>query len=263
MSYSSLMNLEERISYLERTAAPRPRRVPTPPPAYDSRRSPRKLGDRTILDMEKDASDLVQFARRNGFLDAKIKYVGDNPVIVLQPRFYIFLNDQGYEIEYPQGGSSFTYKFEDVLNMIKERSLEVADWGNEEVGMELIELTPTYDDVYYLLNGSKSKNSRYSGYLGAKWNRTKDNEFKGDEYVFTVRCTPSALKFMMKGPYLTSEPYGTLTGIVTGSSRDEQLQGLAARLDFIAEKIGAKRSKARKDIAKLMQYPKDFGGYEW
>jgi hypothetical protein len=228
---------------------------------HDSRREPRKLGERTLLDMEKDASDLLVFARKQGYLESKLKYVGDFPVVVLRPRFYVFFNTSGYEIEYPEGGTTFTYKFSDVMSRVRER-VQTPSWGDEEVGMMEINLTPTYDDVYNLLIGSRTQNYKYNGYLGEKWTRVKDNQFNGGEYSITVKCTPNALLFRIKGPYLTSEPYGELRGRVSGAGRAEQLQGLAARLDFIAENIGKTRARARKDLLKLMKYPAGFGGYE-
>lgn len=271
MSYNNgrdlISDLERRISFLERSAseavpvrprrvAPTRRRAPVTPPPFDSRRTPRKLGDRTLLDMEKDAADLLSLAKRVGFLGSKIKYQGDFPVVVLEPRFYVFFDEQGYTIEYPEGGSTFTFKWADVMNMIKERALEMADWGDEEVGMAPVTLTPTYNDIHTLLTGA-------GGYLGERWMRVSDNAYQGGEYKMNVKCTPNGIKFALQGPYLKpGEPFGTLSGMVDGASRMEQLQNLAARLDFLARKIGSRRSRDRSQVLRLLEYPSNFGGNE-
>jgi len=271
MSYNNgletIRELEHRISFLERRAAegraPAPRRrAPSrsrkvaPPAPYDSRRSPRKLGDRNLLDMEKDAADLLSLAKRVGFLGSKIKYQGDFPVLVLEPRFYVFFDQQGYTMEYPEGGTTFTYKFADVMNMLKERALEMADWGDEEINMPEIKLTPTYGDIHNLLTAQ-------GGYLGERWSRHSDNKFVGGEFTLIVKCTNNGIKFAMSGPYLkVGEPFGTINGFVDGIDRSEQLGNLAARLDMIAAGIGRKRARGRKQVVKLLQYPSGFGGNE-
>ena len=229
---SEMLNeLEQRISYLERTAA-----------SFDSRREPRKSGARSLMDMVTDAEDLLEIAKRAGFRGAKIQYRGDEPVVVLDRGFYVFFDDRGYEIEYPTGGTTFTYKFGDVKTMVQSHG---GGFGGEDDLVSEIEMTPSFDDVYTMLTAD-------GGWMGERWMRRGDGLFAGGAFTMTVKLTPRGIKFMVKGPVLEI-PKGEVRGMVSGESRMEQLASLADRLDAIAQKAGKRRASSRKYILKLLK----------
>lgn len=217
-----IRELENRIARLERTAA------------FDSRREPRKSGPRSLMDMVTDAEELLLIAKRAGFRTAKIQYKGDEPVVVLDRGFYVFFDARGYTIEYPTGGSTFTYKFGDLKQMIQSRG---GSFGGESDLVEDIELTPTFDDVTTLLTAD-------GGWMGERWMRRGDSTFVGGAFTIQVKLTPRAIKFMVQGPMLEI-PNGEVRGMVQGETRMEQLSGLAQRLDAIAMKAGKRRAKLR------------------
>ena len=216
-----LNHLEMRVARLERTA---------------SRRDPRKVGPRTLADQNEDARDLLDLAKRSGFRRAKIQFQGDNPVVVLEDNHYIFLTDKGYEIENPMGGVTFTYKFGDVKHHIQS---EGGSFGGSEVGMEEMELTPTYDDIHTLLTAD-------SGYMGERWQRHSDSLFVGGDYQMTVKPTRMGIKFSLTGPNLKrGESISEVRGMVKGGDRMEQLEALSQRLDAIAMATGKRKAKSR------------------
>ena len=219
---SDILNeLEMRVARLERTAA---------------RRDPRKVGPRTLADQNEDAQDILDLAKRAGFRSAKIQYQGDNPVVVLERNHYIFLNDKGYEIENPMGGVTFTYKFGDVKQHIQS---EGGSFGGSEIGMESMELTPTFADIHTLLTADR-------GYMGERWSRASDDKFIGGEFVMTVKLTRMGIKFSLTGPNLKrGEAISEVRGMVKGADRMEQLEALSQRLDAIAMAAGKRKAKSR------------------
>ena len=219
---SEILNqLEMRVARLERTAA---------------RREPRKVGPRTLADQNEDAQDILNLAKRAGFRSAKIQFQGDNPVVVLERNHYIFLTDQGYEIENPRGGVTFTEKFGDVKQWIQS---EGGSFGGEEIGMESIDLTPTFEDVHNLLTAD-------GGYMGERWQRASNDRFIGGDFLMTVKLTKMGIKFSLTGPNLKrGESISEVRGLVKGDSRMEQLEALSDRLDAIAMAAGKRRAKSR------------------
>ena len=219
---SEILNqLEMRVARLERTAA---------------RRDPRKVGPRTLADQNEDAQDILDLAKRAGFRSAKIQYQGDNPVVVLERNHYIFLNDKGYEIENPMGGVTFTFKFGDVKQHIQS---EGGSFGGSEIGMESMELTPTFEDVHNLLTAD-------GGYMGERWQRASNDRFIGGDFLMTVKLTKMGIKFSLTGPNLKrGEAISEVRGMVKGADRMDQLEALSDRLDAIAMAAGKRRAKSR------------------
>lgn len=227
---SEILNqLDMRVARLERTA--------------NTRRDPRKVGPRTLVDQNEDAQDILDLAQGAGFRGAKIQFQGDNPVVVLERNHYIFLTDKGYEIENPQGGSTFTYKFGDVKHHIQS---EGGSFGGEEMGMESMDLTPTFEDVHNLLTAD-------GGYMGERWQRASNDRFIGGDYLMTVKLTRMGIKFSLTGPNLKrGESISEVRGMVKGDDRMEQLEALSQRLDAIAMAAGNRRSKSRMRVLKSL-----------
>ena len=218
-----------RVARLERTA--------------NTRRDPRKVGPRTLVDQNEDAQDILDLAQGAGFRGAKIQYQGDNPVVVLERNHYIFLTDKGYEIENPQGGSTFTFKFGDVKHHIQS---EGGSFGGSEIGMESMELTPTFEDVHNLLTAD-------GGYMGERWQRASNDRFIGGDYLMNVKLTRMGIKFSLTGPDLKrGESISEVRGMVKGDDRMEQLEALSQRLDAIAMAAGKRKSKSRMRALKAL-----------
>ena len=210
-----------RVARLERTAA---------------RRDPRKVGNRTLADQNEDAQDLLAIAKRAGFRSAKIQFQGDNPVLVLDRGFYVFFDERGYTIENPQGGTFFTFKFGDVKTRIQSTG---GSFGGEEIGMQTMELTPTYADISAMLKAD-------GGWMGESWQQASDDRFIGGDYLMTVKCTRMGIKFSLTGPNLKrGEAISEVRGLVKGADRAEQLEALSTRLDAIAMAAGKRRAKSR------------------
>ena len=227
---SEILNgLEMRVARLERTA--------------NTRRDPRKVGPRTLVDQNEDAQDILDLAQGAGFRGAKIQYQGDNPVVVLERNHYIFLTDKGYEIENPQGGSTFTFKFGDVKHHIQS---EGGSFGGSESGMESMDLTPTFEDVHNLLTAD-------GGYMGERWQRASNDRFIGGDYLMNVKLTRMGIKFSLTGPDLKrGESISEVRGMVKGDDRMEQLEALSQRLDAIAMAAGKRKSKSRMRALKAL-----------
>jgi hypothetical protein len=116
----------------------------------------------------------------------------------------------------------------------------------EEVGMESLELTPSFDDLFTLLTAE-------GGYMGERWRRLSDTSFVGGDYTLEVKTTPRAIKFQITGPYLKrGEPVSTISGQARAEGRDEQLTVLANRLDAIATQAGNRHAKARQYVLKML-----------
>ena len=231
-----LRELEDRIIRLERTAA---------------RREPRRSGPRNLADMNEDAQDLLDIAKKSGYRGAKIQFQGDYPVLVLDRGFYVFFDEKGYTIENPQGGEFFTYKFGDIVTRIQGSA--GSDFGSATESMEQMELTPTFDDINLML-------TEEGGYLGENWKRVKNDTFIGGDYTMTVKLTRQGIKFSLTGPYLKrGEPISEVRGMVKGSDRMEQLEALAERLDTIAMQAGVRRVKARARTLRLYKKYTIFG----
>lgn len=248
-------NLEMRIARLERTAGShmsemeagshmagrgslfphRPRGVKN----YDTRRDPRKLGDRNLKDMIADASDLQDIATRAGYPDVKVQYTAEDfPVVVLAPSFYVFLDNQGYTIEYPTGGTSFTYKFSDVKMVITREAANYADFGSAGASLDT---TPTYDDVQTLLQAE-------GGWMAESWLRARDNMFVGGDFALAVKLTPMAIKWS-----LTQGGVEVDRGMSKGADRESQLTKLAIDLDDLATTLGKRRARARKQALRALK----------
>jgi len=231
-----LRELEDRIIRLERTAA---------------RREPRRSGPRNLADMNEDAQDLLDIAKKSGYRGAKIQFQGDYPVLVLDRGFYVFFDEKGYTIENPQGGEFFTYKFGDIVTRIQGSA--GSDFGSATDSMEEMELTPTFDDINLML-------TEEGGYLGEIWKRVKNDTFIGGDYTMTVKLTRRGIKFSLTGPYLKrGEPISEVRGMVNGADRMEQLEGLAERLDTIAMQAGVRRVKDRARTLRLYKKYTIFG----
>lgn len=231
-----LRELEDRIIRLERTAA---------------RREPRRSGPRNLADMNEDAQDLLDIAKKSGYRGAKIQFQGDYPVLVLDRGFYVFFDEKGYTIENPQGGEFFTYKFGDIVTRIQGSA--GSDFGSATDSMEQMELTPTFDDINLML-------TEEGGYLGELWKRVKNDTFIGGDYTMTVKLTRQGIKFSLTGPYLKrGEPISEVRGMVNGADRMEQLEGLAERLDAIAMQAGVRRVKDRARTLRLYKKYTIFG----
>ena len=231
-----LRELEDRIIRLERTAA---------------RREPRRSGPRNLADMNEDAQDLLDIAKKSGYRGAKIQFQGDYPVLVLDRGFYVFFDEKGYTIENPQGGEFFTYKFGDIVTRIQGSA--GSDFGSATDSMEEMELTPTFDDINLML-------TEEGGYLGEIWKRVKNDTFIGGDYTMTVKLTKRGIKFSLTGPYLKrGEPISEVRGMVNGADRMEQLEGLAERLDTIAMQAGVRRVKDRARTLRLYKKYTIFG----
>lgn len=231
-----LRELEDRIIRLERTAA---------------RREPRRSGPRNLADMNEDAQDLLDIAKKSGYRGAKIQFQGDYPVLVLDRGFYVFFDEKGYTLENPQGGEFFTYKFGDIVTRIQGSA--GSDFGSATDSMEQMELTPTFDDINLML-------TEEGGYLGEIWKRVKNDTFIGGDYTMTVKLTRQGIKFSLTGPYLKrGEPISEVRGMVQGADRMEQLEGLAERLDTIAMQAGVRRVKDRARTLRLYKKYTIFG----
>lgn len=215
-----LRELENRIARLERTAA---------------RREPRRSGARNLADMNEDAQDLLEIAKRAGYRSAKIQFQGDYPVLVLDRGFYVFFDEKGYTLENPQGGEFFTYKFGDIKTRIQG---DRGSFGGSEMGMSEMELTPTFADVHAML-------TEEGGYMGERWQRTSNDTFIGGEFTMTVKLTRSGIKFSLTTYLKRGEPISEVRGMIKGADRMEQLEGLADRLDTIAMQAGKRKAKHR------------------
>lgn len=227
-----LSDLEIRIARLERQA-------------HNSRRSPRKVGPRTLVDQEQDAQDLLAVAQGAGFLSAKIQYQDDNPVVVLGRGHYIFLNDRGYSIENPTGGVNFTYKYGDVVQHIQSRG---GSFGGEEEGMDQVELTTEFNLVYDLLNNVS--------WLDEAWTRRGDDTIASSmgDYVLTLKQTPKNIKFTLTGPNLKrGEPVSTMRGMVGGLELNERFMNFAERLAKIETAVTKRRSRLQAQALKALR----------
>jgi hypothetical protein len=227
-----LSDLEIRIARLERQA-------------HNSRRSPRKVGPRTLVDQEQDAQDLLAVANRAGFRSAKIQYQGDNPVVVLGRGHYIFLTDKGYEIENPTGGVNFTYKYGDVVQHIQSRG---GSFGGEEEGMGQVDLTTEFNLVHDLLNNAEM--------FDETWTRRGDDTIASSmgDYVLTLKQTPKNIKFTLTGPYLKrGQAVATIRGMVGGMNLHERFMNFAERMADIETAATKRRSRLQAQAVKALR----------
>lgn len=237
-------DLEIRIARLERTASHhmsedlmaargsmfphRPRGVKN----LDTRRDPRKSGDRSIKDMIGDAADLQNIATKAGYPNVKVQYTAEDfPVVVLADGFYVFLDNNGYTVEYPTGGTTFTWKFGDVKSVIMREAAKFADFGS--AGGDVGDLTPTFDDIEEMLQAD-------GGWMSERWMRASDNMFIGGDFTLTVKLTPMAVKWA-----LTQGGVEVDRGMSKGADRASQLTKLAMDLDKLAAVLGRRRSRER------------------
>lgn len=227
-----LSDLEIRIARLERQA-------------HNSRRSPRKVGPRTLVDQEQDAQDLLAVAKRAGFRSAKIQYQDDNPVVVLGRGHYIFLDDTGYSIENPTGGVNFTYKYGDVVQHIQSRG---GSFGGEEEGMDQVELTTEFNLVHDLLNNASL--------FDETWTRRGDDTIASSmgDYVLTLKQTPQNIKFTLTGPNLKrGQAVATIRGMVGGMNLHERFMNFAERMADIETAAEGRVNRALKQKIKALQ----------
>jgi hypothetical protein len=183
--------------------------------------------------------DIQDIATRAGYPDVKVQYTAEDfPVVVLAPSFYVFLDNQGYTIEYPTGGTSFTYKFSDVKSVIARESANYADFGSAGATLDT---TPTYDDVQTLLQAE-------GGWMAESWLRARDNMFVGGDFALAVKLTPMAIKWS-----LTQGGVEVDRGMSKGADRESQLTKLALDLDDLAMTLGKRRARARKQALRALK----------
>lgn len=253
-----LADLEIRVARLEREAAPHSL-YPAKQMQLRGPRRQRGPGALSLRDISKHGQDLLKSARMLGFTRASLDFDEDNVVIDLGIKQHkIYIDAEGYHLIFPPNRTMTIEQYPKVKILLARQAFELGlrdtpdasprhpDRGMEEVGMESLELTPSFDDLFTLLTAE-------GGYMGERWRRLSDSSFVGGDYTLEVKTTPRAIKFQITGPYLKrGEPVSTISGQARAEGRDEQLTVLANRLDAIATQAGNRHAKARQYVLKLL-----------
>lgn len=253
-----LADLEIRVARLEREAS---NPYSLYPQKIKQRKKPRlrSTGMLTLKEIATDGRNMLRSAKMLGFTRATLSFDEDNVVIDLGTKqSKVYIDSEGYSLIFPPARTKTLYDYEEAIMALGRYAFDLGlrdtpdasprhpDRGMEEVGMESLELTPSFDDLFTLLTAE-------GGYMGERWRRFSDTSFVGGEYTLNVKLTPRAIGFTLTGPYLKrGEPVSTISGQARAEGRNEQLKVLAERLDAIAVAAGKRHAKARQYVLKLL-----------
>jgi hypothetical protein len=254
-----LSDLEIRIAHLERQALYPSSQMDVAPNKKRRQRGPGRL---SLVEMKKNARDLLRSARMLGFASASMSFDDDNPVIDLGTRqLIIYVDKVGYHlINFSSRGTTTMYHYDKVKVLLARKAYDLGlrdvpdasplheDAGTEEMGMDQVELTAEFNRVHGLLS--------YHGLFNERWRRMSDDTIVSGtgEYTLTLKQTPKNIKFTLTGPNLKrGQAVATIRGMVTGVDPSERFLNFAERMAKIETAVTKRQSRLQAQAIKALR----------